>query len=291
MAHWIPLTLLCALSLATADAVTKRWLSGWSARDLTVVRFGLAGFVTLPLLLANPPDWPAPVFWGWVAWLIPLELLALLLYMQAIRDHALSLTLPYLAFTPVFVTLTGWMILGEQVGARGFAGIVLVVTGSWLLHLDDWSPAAFRRTILAPLTHPGSRRMLAVAFIYALTSVGGKGAMQYMPAAQFGPLYILLVGIAALILFGGHSRLPRAVRAMPVPVLLVAGLVGVMIVTHFLALQQVETAYMVSVKRISLVFGILFGALWFGETGTRRKLSAGAIMLAGVGVISTQATP
>ena len=58
---------------------TKRWLGGWSARDLTVVRFGLAGFVTLPLLLANPPVWPAPMFWGWVAWLIPLELLALLL--------------------------------------------------------------------------------------------------------------------------------------------------------------------------------------------------------------------
>jgi uncharacterized membrane protein len=66
---------------------------------------------------------------------------------------------------------------------------------------------------------------------------------------------------------------------------------GVMIVTHFLALQQVETAYMISVKRISLVFGIIFGALWFGETGMRRKLPAGAIMLAGVGMISTQATP
>ena len=39
--HWLPLTLICALSLATADAVTKGWLQGLAARDLSVIRFGL----------------------------------------------------------------------------------------------------------------------------------------------------------------------------------------------------------------------------------------------------------
>ena len=153
--HWIGLTLICALSLATADAVTKRWLQGLSARDLTVIRFSLAGLVTLPLMVVNPPTWPDSAFWGWIAWLIPLELAALVLYMQAIRDHPLSLTLPYLAFTPVFVTLTGWLILGETVSALGFAGILLVVVGSWLLHITSWTAAGLRDALAAPFHHPG----------------------------------------------------------------------------------------------------------------------------------------
>lgn len=284
--HWIPLTLMCALSLAAADAVTKRWLGSLGARDLTVVRFGLAGFVTLPLLLANPPGWPPPAFWGWIAWLVPLELLALVLYVQAIRDHPLSLTLPYLAFTPAFITLTGWLILGERVSPGGFAGIALVVAGSWLLHVESLSATGWRRALTEPFAHPGSRRMLAVAFIYAVTSVGGKGAMRYMDGGQFGPLYILLVGTGALVLFRGWERMPRVVRLHPVAAIAAATLMGAMVLTHFLALEQVETAYMIALKRTSLLFGIVLGVLWFGETRLRGKLLAGSLMLAGVAVIT-----
>ena len=55
--------------------------------------------------------------------------------------------------------------------------------------------------------------------------------------------------------------------------------------THFLAIQQVEVAYMIAVKRLSLVFGILYGALLFKEPGLERRLPAGGLMLAGVGLI------
>lgn len=266
--------------------MTKRWLSGLAARDITVVRFSLGGIVVLPVLLANPPEWPAHAFWGWILWLIPLELAALLLYVQAIRDHPLSLTLPYLAFTPAFVTLTGWLILGETVSLAGLAGILLVVTGSWLLHVEKWTAAGLGKAVAAPLHHPGSRRMLAVAFLYALTSVGGKGAMQYMPAAQFGPFYILLVGTGAMVLFRGWERVPRVLRAHSGAAIAAAVLMGAMILTHFMALQQVETAYMIAMKRTSLVFGIVFGAIWFNETHTGHKLLAATVMLTGVGIIA-----
>jgi len=284
--HWLPLALICAFSLATADAVTKRWLHGLAARDLAVIRFGLAGLVCIPLLILNPPHWPEPAFWGWILWLVPLELLALVLYLQAIRDHPLSLTLPYLAFTPVFVTLTGWAVLGEKVDTAGLAGILLVVSGSWLLHFTDWSRAGLLAAWAAPWRHPGSRMMLAVAFIYSLTSVGGKGAMAYMPPEQFGPLYLSMIGVGTLMLFRGWERAPRVMRERPWPALAAAVLMAIMIVTHFLALQQVETAYMIAVKRTSLVFGILYGAWWFSEPRMRPKLAAGATMLTGVAMIA-----
>jgi drug/metabolite transporter (DMT)-like permease len=48
---------------------------------------------------------------------------------------------------------------------------------------------------------------------------------------------------------------------------------------------MVEAAYMVSVKRMSLLFGILYGAWWFKEKGIGERLFGAIIMLAGVFLI------
>ena len=293
---WMALSLLCALSLASADAATKAWLGDFSTRELTLVRFTLTGLVLSPLLLGMPPlgDLP-PAFWGWIAVLLPLEITAMALYLAAIRDYPLSLTLPYLAFTPVFVTLVAFVLLGERVTPGGAAGVTLVVSGAWLLNVrharrGDWRSWAM--PLRAILYEPGSRMMLAVAVIYAVTSTLGKGAMQYLPSHYFGAFYFALLGLAILILFG-LPRPGRVLRALglrpggrPWTVLAVVGLNALMIYTHFLALQLVQVAYMIAVKRVSLLFGILYGALMFHEPGLKTQLPAGVLMLAGVFLIA-----
>lgn len=295
---WLPLTLICAFSLATTDAMTKAWLGAYSARELALVRLGITGLLLTPWLPNLAEIWQQPAaFWWWVSALLPLEMAAMLLYMRAIRDHPLSLTLPYLAFTPVFVMLTGHLLLGEQVSGRGGLGILLVVAGAWLLNLDkdrrrpnrinpwtDWR--AWVRPLGAILDHPGSRAMLLVAFLYSLTSVMGKGAMRHMPPESFGAFYFVLLGLAALLIFALPS--PRRLVTLwrrPWAVLAVAGINAFMVYTHFLALARVEVAYMIAVKRTSLLFGILYGALWFHEQGLARHLAAGGLMVAGIFLI------
>ncbi len=267
---WLPLTLICAFSLATADAATKAWLGDYSAWELALVRLGVTGLLLTPWLPNLAELWQQPAaFWGWVSALLPLEMAAMLLYMRAIRDHPLSLTLPYLAFTPVFVMLTGYFLLGEQVSGRGGLGILLVVAGAWLLNLERgrrrphrFNPWTNWRTWVRPLgaifAHPGSRAMLLVAFLYSLTSVMGKGAMRYMPAETFGAFYFVLLGLAALPVFA--LPVPRRLITLwrrPLAVLAVAGINAFMVFTHFLALARVEVAYMIAVKRTSLLFGIV----------------------------------
>ncbi|MBK5966911.1 EamA family transporter [Thiocystis minor] len=287
---WIALALLCAFALASADAATKAWLQGFSAPELLVVRFGLPGILMTPLLLGLPPLADLPLaFWGWIALLIPLELAAMLLYMAAIRDHPLSLTLPYLAFTPVFVIGVAWLVLGERVSARGAAGVLLVVAGAWLLNsaharASDWR--SWAAPFAAMKDEPGSRMMLMVAAIYAVTATLGKGAMRSLPPESFGAFYFALLGMAAFVLF----VLPRPQVLLKLAsrfwrVLGVGALMSLMVYTHFLAIQEVEVAYMIAVKRLSLLIGILYGALLFRETGLIARLPAGALMLAGVMLI------
>jgi len=288
--HWLALSLICAFTLATSDAAAKRWLRSAGARELVVVRLGLSGLLLTPWVLTfDLPPLP-PAFWGWMALIMPLEIVAMLMYMRAIRDYPLALTVPYLAFTPVLVVVTGWVVLGERVNGHGLLGILLVVAGSWLLNFEQAERLTLRR-MAAPLkaivVNPGSRLMLATAAIYAVTSVGGKAAMQWMPPEQFGAFYFSVLGAITLLLVAlTHPQSLHVRRHGLWPLLVVAGFMAIMVVTHFLALAQVEAAYMIAVKRTSLLFGMLYGAMLFGERHLGRHLVAGALMVAGVAAIS-----
>lgn len=288
--HWLGLTLLSAFFLASADALSKRYLAHYRPGELVLVRFGVSGLLLLPFLLLQP--WPSlPVgFWGWVAVLMPLELLAMWLYMRAIRASPLSLTLPYLAFTPVFNVLTGYLLLGERVSPTGFAGILLVMCGAWLLNLPAARQGGVWR-VLAPFRaiarERGSRLMLITAAIYSLTSVLGKAALACTTANFFGAFYFVALGVAAVLTFG--SRRVGSWRALgrhPIAHLAIGVCMAGMVMTHFHAIGQVEVAYMIAVKRTSLLFGMFYGAWLFREQGLSRNLAAGTLMVAGVFLIA-----
>jgi drug/metabolite transporter (DMT)-like permease len=288
--NWLVLTLLSAFALATADALSKRYLSHYRPGELVLVRFGVSGVMLLPLLLMQP--WPelTAVFWGWIAVLMPLEILAMWLYMRAIRESPLSLTLPYLAFTPVFIVLTGFLFLGEQVSLPGFAGICLVVCGAWLLNVQV-AHRHGRWNILAPfraiIHERGSRLMLTAAAIYSVTSVIGKVALLHVTPAFFGPFYFVALGILTAFVFASRDVSSwRALGRHPWAHLAVGGSMAVMVVAHFHAIGQIEAAYMIATKRTSLLFGILYGAWLFHETGLSRNLAAGGLMVAGVFLIA-----
>ena len=289
---WFILSILCALALAGADALTKHWLAQRSAAELVIVRFSMAGLLLMPWVYVHPPTVAALPFWGWVGSALPLEVLAMGIYVIAIRESPLALTLPYLAFTPVFTELFGWLLLGEQVSRLGLLGVLLVTCGAYALNLEHarlLQPRTWVTPFAAIARERGSRLMLGVALIYGVTSVLGKGAMQYMAGLQFGAFYFLLLGAFTLLVFG--VREPSAIRILWRPtwkVIIIGALMAVMVVLHFLALEKVQTAYMISVKRSSILFGILFGAALFGDKRLWLHLAAAAVMVGGVTLIALQ---
>ena len=287
---WFFLALLCAFSLATADAFTKRYLGDYRPFETVVVRFGYAGVLLLPVLFVLPWPAPDPAFWWWLAALVPLEVLAMLLYVMSLRADDLARTLPYQAFTPVFATLTGYWILGERVSVLGFAGIALVTAGAYGLNLHRVKGTDGRSDWLMPLKaiwhDRGPRLMMGVAALYSVTSVLGKGAMQYVPSNWFGAFYYAVLGAVTLLVLGlWQPGTLRALSRRPAPQVLVGLFMALMVFTHFLAIQLVEVAYMISVKRTSLLFGILWGAVLFREKRLGPNLVAGSVMVAGVALI------
>ena len=286
---WFTISLLCAFSLGSADAFTKRYLHGYTGAELVIVRFTFAGVLLLPLLFRHPlPMLPAP-FWGWLAILVPLEILAMWLYMVAIRDSPLSLTLPYLSFTPVFATLSGFLVLGEHISGQAFLGIVFVAAGAYVLNVErgPWKQArAWIAPLKAILTESGSRYMLGAAALYSVTSVVGKKAMQLTSPVFFGSAYFIILSLAAMSLF--TIKNPRVLRVLwkrPSMHFLIGSMMAIMVITHFIAIDQAQVAYIIAVKRTSMFVGVMYGVFFFGEKHVLQHVVGTLLMLAGITII------
>lgn len=252
---------------------------------MLLVRFSFPALLMLPAFLRIDFYSIEADLWYLMLLLIPMEILAMWLYVIAIRDTPLHFTLPYLAFTPIFIIVTGYIFLGERISLDGVVGILLIVSGAYLLNIDRMGYTW--RSVLAPFSAiykiRGSRLMLIVAAILSVTAVLSKRAMQYLTPETFGVFYFSLIGLVALVvvvLIQPVAILQNSRR--PWPVLLISVLMAIMVVTHFIAISKIEAAYMVSVKRTSLVFGILAGAWMFKDMNFRQHLPAAVIMVVGV---------
>ncbi len=283
---WLLLGLGAALGDSGADVVTKRWFShlppyGMSlARLLGAVPFlaAAAWFIHLPAL--------DHTFFVIVVCMLPLEGAAMLLYMRALKICHLSLCVPFLAFTPVFLILTGWLILGEGLNRLGILGILLIASGSYFLGLGPnhrrlWDP------IKALARETGARLMLLVAAIYSVTAALFKLAILHSDPAFFGVAYPLLA--IGLMTAGYPFSRERALPALSARYgwWLAAG--------FFFALSTLSLAngvklapvtYLVAVKRLSLLISVALGGMWLRERPFLPRLLAAALMCAGVALIT-----
>lgn len=283
---WFLLSLFCAFFTASADALCKKSLFASNEYLVAWVRVGFAA----PFLLFILPFTELPkldlYFFLAVLFLVPLETIALILYMKAIKLSSLSITLPFLALSPIFMIFTSHLILGERLDHYGIIGIVLTATGAYLLNVRTT-----RKGILEPFRAIGRERgslyMIIVAFIYSITSNLGKMAIQHSSPLFFASTYLPFLAAVLFPVFMWKN--PGKIRQLfsRVHLFSLIGLaIAIATITHFLAVHIIEVPYVISVKRMSLLFGIMYGAVWFKETNIMERLIGGIVMVVGVIIIT-----
>ncbi len=206
--------------------------------------------------------------------------------MKAIKISPLSLTLPFLSLTPVFLIGTSYIILGESPDRSGFIGIVLVVIGAYLLNVHTISKGLFE-PFKAIAKEQGSVLMIIVAFVFSIGACIGKIAVQHSDPLFFSVVYsFLLTFIFYLVISFRTKKLYSKVFSRPILFLLIGGLIAMMIITHLSAVNLVEVAYMVSVKRLSILFGVIYGVIFFKETNIKERLLGATVMVSGIIMIA-----
>ncbi len=278
---WIVLSLLSAIFLATSDALTKQVLVSRDEYFVAWVRLIFA----LPLLLLSMLFVEVPLldktFWLAVICALPLEIAALILYTKALKVSPISLAMPFLALTPLFMIFTAGIILGEGVSVYGGAGILFMAIGSYFLNIHMIS-----KNILEPVKaifrEKGCVMMIAVAFIFSITASLAKVAIEHSSPVFFGGFYFVLVTILftpiALKMNRGRINIDRK---DVIPLALIGLSFSLMVFFTMLALSMSNVAYVISIKRTSLIFSIAYGHYLFKEKRITEKAFGSTIMLSG----------
>lgn len=288
---WALLALTAAFTLATSDAFTKKALASHDEYIIAWLRL----VFSLPLLIVSFLFIPVPEldsdFYAAFLLAVPLEILSIVLYIKALRLSPLSLTLPFLALTPVFLIFVSYLILGEKVSLWGGMGIFLIALGGYTLNIQKIK-AGIGEPLRAITKEKGSIMMIGVALIYSVTGPLGKMAIEHSSPLFFGTTYFIVLTLlfTPIALYKGRRYYQRPEgRKIRREAVLSSFLPGIfysfMVASHMVAISLANVAYVISVKRISIIIGVLFGYLFFKEKNIRERLLGATLMFIGFVII------
>jgi drug/metabolite transporter (DMT)-like permease len=284
---WILWAAACSCLHATSSAITKRVVERSPILASTFLSMALA----LPAFLFLGAAMPMPdVDWrGFVPALlgaVGVNIVTIPIRNLALRLSPLSLTVPFLAFTPLFLLGTEALIVGDRPGGQGIAGVLLIVAGAYALQLGEGTG------ILGPIRAIGNERgsllMLLVAGLWSVTSVLDKVCVtRSSPVFYMCAFHLLFVaGALPLLAIARRPLLPTARREWRLLGLIALTHVGTL-TAQMTAIELTLVSYVIAIKRAGMLLSVLFGALFFGERELKRRLIGAGIMSLGVALVLT----
>jgi len=283
---WYLIAMLSGFSFATADAFSKKESNFMTTIHLSWVREAYALPFLLPLLFFIEIPQVDAIFWWAIAGCVLLDLVTTILYMKAIKIAPLSLTIPYMGLTPLFSLLISYFFLGETTSITGLAGIALISFGAYILQIDR-AKYGLMEPVFAIFRNKGSFFMLIVSFAYAITANLGKVAIIHSSPLFMAIIYFsgLALAFTPLVLTVGKTPANK-IFSRSAGKFKIGLAMALMAITHFTAISMINVAYMISIKRLSLLFAILYGWLIFGEKNIRERMVGGIIIIAGAACIA-----
>jgi drug/metabolite transporter (DMT)-like permease len=280
---WIILSLIAAFTLAASDALTKKALSVHNEYLIAWLRLLLSlPFLYIALLFVPVPQLKRDFYIAFII-ALPLEIITLILYIKALKVSPLSLTVPFLSLTPMFLIVVAYIILGEKLTFLGAIGVLFIVAGSYTLNIKEAKKGLFE-PFAAIKKEKGSIFMIITAFIYSVTASLVKMAIENSSPVFFAATYITVIValFTPIALYKGRDELRLICKNGALKQSILPGMFhAIMLITSLIAVSLTAVAYMISVKRLSLLISVIFGFMFFKESGIRERLAGAVLMLGG----------
>lgn len=305
---WIFLALLGAVANAAYFIIIKKYISALDPKLLTGIGFTLGGILLFVVsAIRGFPD-IGPEFFPAVAITVFLNICGLGLIFKALSSSDLSLSVPMLSFTPVFLIGTSYVILHEAPSFFGFLGICIIVSGSYVLNIS-----AGHEHVLDPIRSMMRNRaswyMLLVAFLFAVSINFDKIALLNSDPFFGMALTVMSIGIAFLLISAytltarryQNKDLPRnplkkegeqeiPTRAVPQKQFVILTLlIGLFVAIEAASINVAYTLqivpYVIAIKRLSIIFMVLYGTIVLSEGEITKRVMGATIMVLGAMII------
>jgi drug/metabolite transporter (DMT)-like permease len=292
--NWFMLALISAVLSAIAAIAEKKSLFKVEPLEFSALVSLFSLLFSLPFLLffdISTITWPALAIL-----FIKCIFNALAFYsvMVALKRLDISNSLPLMNLSPAIVAVAALIFLKEFFGLKELSGMVLVITGTYIINLGD------KNTYLAPFMlffkSKGHNYILLALASFTVSSILDKvlvGDIIRMPPEAFmffQQVFTLLLFLVPLIILGKKKTLISLAGALKeTGVLLV--FIGLLTIgyrySQILAVKSGKVALVLAVKRLSIFFACLIGGKLFNEKNLAVRLTATAIILTGLTLIAT----
>lgn len=283
---WLVLSLIAGLGDAVRDALSKK-ASTTIARPLITWSYSLGALPFLaPVAILHAPASVPPEFWLLAAFVATCHVCGGLMLVKALHSSDLSVCIPMIAFTPVFLLVVGPSLTGDIPSIAGVLGSLLVVAGSYVLNISR-SQAGILSPFKALYTDLGPRLMLLLSLLWSVTGSIDRIAVQRFDPLFWGSLQLCIIATLFIPVLIRTRALSKRPSLLDLRSLVTIGATNcVSIVTYLIALQLAPVHYVICVKRLSIPFSVLLGRLMFKESLISDRLPGAVLMLLGVVLIS-----
>lgn len=215
------------------------------------------------------------VLWAWAS----------ILYVKAIKNSDLSVGIPLLSFTPLFLLFFSPLIVHEFPSVLGLIGVLFIVAGSYILNIGE-KAKGYLEPFKMLIKETGAKYMLLVAFLWTFTAIFFKiGAVH--SSLFFWVMTVNALTSVFIFPFMLKNRGKNNARKSNILNLVFLGLAsGIQEIFYVLAVQISLVSYVISIKRTALLLSVGFGYFIFKEKNIKERLLGAALMLAGVVLIS-----
>ena len=293
---WFILAFLSAIFSAFSTLAEKKSLFSLDALDFSYIISIVTLLFSIPFFIA------APLQTGIAASLILLFIKTILsagafwCVMLSMKSLELSEALPLLAVSPALVAVLAFLFIGDVLRLSDWAGIFLIVAGTYVLELKKKDPGIFS---------PFKNIFRSVKYLYVLTAVLLFTVTSLMDRVLLKgyklPPYTFMAyqQLFYAVIFMAIILAKRKSHALPfknltgeiwILILLVAVFTVIYRFTQIAAVKLAPVALVLAVKRISVLIAIILGGRLFKESNILRRIIAAVIILAGISLLASQAS-
>lgn len=215
-----------------------------------------------------------------------INIIAVILYHRAVMKSDISVVIPMLSFTPLFMLITSPFLVDEFPNEYGLLGVLSIVSGSYLLNIKTSGKGLFA-PFKALYDNKGTRYMLITAFLFSISANFDKRAVLASSPWQYIVFLnlIIFIGVSVFLMFNRKFSLKDVILERK-NLFIISLFTAIVFVVHMLAIELTLAVYVVTVKRLNGVFAVMLGSVFLSEGKIRERLLGASLMFIGVLLIT-----
>ena len=279
----IPIAFMAAAFAGSKDLVSKKLSFNVHSLVSTLASFSYA----LPFyLLALTLSWflgyedfvLSPAFFLFVLLRSITDSFAESFKMYSLEKGDVSLVMPFVSLSPVFLLFLSPCLTGEPISFLGTAGILIIVAGCIII-LNKFSSDKFKSSLRVVGTS------LISAFFFALNACFDWLAVHEASPVMSGFAMSLCSCFLILPLMGRVPNWKSQFRTNYKPFLLRGVFEAAFMISKLAALQFISAHYTSALTKTSILVSIIGGGFLFKEENIKRRLLGSALIIIGVVII------